>query len=521
MKNKLKILTDGWWEILIYQLKDFLDFDIQRLNKWILKKKSFDGGDFKNALIMRKFENNNDFQIIHYNNWLDPLLCSVPKNKVTIFQSHGIHIGLWFRNSMRALEKPYKIFIWAPLHILYQLFLRYKIHKFDVYLTSIPSALPYAQRFRKNAIWLPNAIDFNFFNKDIWCLDLDHNYINIFLPSAIRILKNQRKAWEIIDVISQKYPNRIKVYIIEHPGSNEQLVKDYLKKFDKHIIWLPLIDRERISIYYKSPWDLVLWNMCQHPTNAMLNMIELEAMACKAPIVAMDVFEVIKVSYDKIEELALKVLEDTWYRKEYVKRNYSYVKSKHSIENVSKRYAWILLEYTLKKGLNLNTGMNICKITKPIIIKHIHEILKIESEYFTCIGTWDLKNFTCEYYNKFDCSYLLFKWDRVIGYIIGYSDKNYWYVNRIAISENHLGGWLWNYLLTCFQDNLKYNFSTNIIELVTHDSLKIDSFYLKEGYEKYTTESSIKDFLNRKWKESSLEEFFWENRTMGIFYKNI
>lgn len=346
MKNKLKILTDWWWEILIYQFNNYIDnIEIERLNKWLLWKKSFDWGELKNSLKMRSFEKDIRFDILHYNNWLDPIICNIPKNKFTIYESHSIHFWLDLFNSLYVIESPIKRFLGFFIHYIYFILFYFKIKKFDLYFTSIPSALPYAKKIRKDAIWLPNAIDFKLFEKDYDLLKLDKNYINIFLPTSVRVLKNQRKAWEIIDKIFYKYSN-IRLYIINHNWSNYNLIYDYLEKYRNNIVWLPMIDRESIWCYYKSDWNLVFWSLWHKDNYAMLNMIELESMACKAPIVAMDSFEIIKVKYNDIESLAFKIIEDKIFRNNYVNKNYEYVKNIHSLENVSNMYI-----NTIKKSI--------------------------------------------------------------------------------------------------------------------------------------------------------------------------
>ena len=339
MRNKINILTDWWWEILIYQLQKKLSsyFYIERLNIWLLWKKSFDWWDFKNSFLMRKFEDDSRFMILHYNNWLDPIICKIPKNKITIFESHSIHFWLDLKNALYILDTPLKKNIGFFIHFIYKIFFFFKIKKFDLYFTSIPSALPYAKKIRSDTIWLPNAIDFELFDKEFNTIKLDKKYINIFLPTSVRIIKNQTKAWKIIDNLSQKYKN-IKIYIIKYPISNYKLINKYLKKYKDNIIWLPLIKRELIWKYYKADWDLVLWSMWPYKNYSMLNMIELELMACKAPVVAMDSFEIIKTKYDDIEKLSWKVLENKDFRNYYIKKNYNYVKNIHSLENVSKIY---------------------------------------------------------------------------------------------------------------------------------------------------------------------------------------
>lgn len=345
MHKNINILTDWWWEILIYPFEAYLkNIKIERLNKWILWKKSFDWGDFKNALYMRKYENNYNFDVIHYNNWVDPIVCKFPKDKITIYESHSIHIWLNFNKTIIDIESKIKKIICFFIYPFYKIIFYYKINKVNIYYTSIPSVLPYAKKIRKDAIWLPNVVDFNLF----WIvndkLNLDKNYINIFLPTSIRKRKNQIKSWEIINNFSKKY-NNLRLYVVNHPSSNYDSIDKYIKKFKNNIIWVPLIPREKLPIYYNSDWNIVFWSLYKHDDYAMLNMIELEAMACKCPIIATDSFEIIKISYENIEKLAWKVLEDNNYKNYYVNRNYDYVKKYHSIENVSKIYFENLKKY--------------------------------------------------------------------------------------------------------------------------------------------------------------------------------
>lgn len=339
MKNKLNILTDWWWEILIYQFQKFLPkgINIERLNKGILGKKSFDGWDFKNALLMRNYESHNDFPILHYNNWLDPVLCKLPKDKVTIFESHTIQLGFSLYNSVYILDWFIKRVLAFFVHFIYKVLFIIYIKKIDVYFVSIPSIMQYASKVRKDVVWLPNAIDFSVFEKNQKTIDLDKNYINIFLPTSVRKIKNQQKAWEVIDNISKKY-NNLRIYIINHNTSNYSLIDNYIKKYKDCITWLPLVNREDIGWYYKTDWDLMFWSLWYNDDYAMLNLIELEAMVCKAPVVVMDSFEIIKVKYKDIEQLAWNLLEDKDFKKKYIKRNFNYVKDVHSLESVSKIY---------------------------------------------------------------------------------------------------------------------------------------------------------------------------------------
>jgi len=353
MNKKIKILTDSWWEIIIYALKNYLnDFEIKRFNIDLLWKKSFDWWDCKNAIKLRKYENKKDFEIIHYNNWCDPIISKIPKNKITIFESHSIHIWLDLKNALNISENIFKKNIIFFIHFFYKTIFYFRIKKYDLYFVSILCILKYAKKIRKDVIWIPNIIDFSLFEKEYKTLNLDKKYYNIFLPTTIRKIKNQGKNWKIIENIFKKYKN-IKIYVIKHPSSNYKLIEKSLEKFKENIIWLPLIERNNLWKYYKSDWNLVLWSMWPYDDYAMLNMIELEAMACRCPIVAMDSFEIIKTKYEDIEKLAFKVLEDKQFRKDYIEKNYNYVKKIHSAENVSKIYLENL-KPLLKEKFNIN-----------------------------------------------------------------------------------------------------------------------------------------------------------------------
>ncbi|MDR2640881.1 MAG: hypothetical protein LBC61_06395 [Candidatus Peribacteria bacterium] len=89
---------------------------------------------------------------------------------------------------------------------------------------------------------------------------------------------------------------------------------------------------------YSANWDLVLGAFYYEKFAAILNTIELEAMACKAPIIACDLNEIIFKPLDEIENLAYKIIDDKEFRKAYVEKNYKYVLKVHSTKNVAKIY---------------------------------------------------------------------------------------------------------------------------------------------------------------------------------------
>ncbi len=244
----------------------------------------------------------------------------------------------------------------------------------------------------------------------------------------------------------------------------------------------------------------------------MMSLVELQAAACGTAVISYDKYE-IKTHLDDLEKITFDILWNPWAYKKFVEKNRKIVLQNHAPENIAK---------TLQADISrVENNIFIQPASRELIEQHMDDIEKIEVEFLSDVGVWERENFTSEYYNKFDCSYLLFKWSTVIGYVIGHTNNNYGYINRIAISQKESWQWLWNYLITCFNDNLKYNLSIDIVELVTHDSLKVDSFYLKEGFELYEKSEKITEFLKRKWKESTYEDYVWEKKYMKIFYKHL
>lgn len=169
----------------------------------------------------------------------------------------------------------------------------------------------------------------------------------------------------------------------------------------------------------------------------------------------------------------------------------------------------------------MENDINILTISEDLIKENIESLSEIEYQYFNNIGVWNVDNFLYELNNKFECSFFLFSWSKLIWYIIWQSKKTFWYINRVAVSDKYKWSWLWKYLMDYFLDNLKYNFWVNKVELVTHKSLNIGWFYAKIWYINVNKEKNILDFLKRTKKEDYKDEYIGNEKKMLIYYKNI
>jgi hypothetical protein len=102
---------------------------------------------------------------------------------------------------------------------------------------------------------------------------------------------------------------------------------------------------EELHKYYRSA-DLVLGQFGE--SLGTLSLVELEAIACGAPLVTLDKYE-LKLSLSKAEETAFKLIENPEFKRNYIKRNLDYVRRVHSEKAVSELHMKNLNEIKKKK----------------------------------------------------------------------------------------------------------------------------------------------------------------------------
>lgn len=93
-----------------------------------------------------------------------------------------------------------------------------------------------------------------------------------------------------------------------------------------------------MGYYYGAKWDLVIGSLYPKKPYAILNMIELESISYKLPILAIDLYEVLLYEVDDIEKVALRLLEDPLYKEKYIEKNYAYIARTHAPEVVASVY---------------------------------------------------------------------------------------------------------------------------------------------------------------------------------------
>lgn len=330
----IKILTNGRGETLIKPFEKYLK-DTRII--WLQKDKKYEHNDYNSFKKIQQELKKNRYDVMHMNSWFDIFLFRRKKRVKYIFESHGPHPGISFRYSLMFAESwIIKTFIFF-FYRLFKIIFLYKIRKVDLHYVSIPGILDLTRQSSPKAKRLPNPVDTEMFKKQKEHVKLDNKYINIFYPTGLRKIKNSGFALELMEKLQKRYKN-IRFYLIKQSVSNFQRYKKQLEKIEKNIIRLDQIPREKISFYYSADRDLVLGSFFPEKTYAMLNMIENEAMACKAPTLCCDLNEIVFEPIEKLEKLAYKIIDDKAYRKEYIEKTYRYVIKVHGIQNVARIY---------------------------------------------------------------------------------------------------------------------------------------------------------------------------------------
>jgi len=325
----IKILTNGRWEALQKPLEKFMNqVKIEGLDNY---KKHYN--DYDSYFLILKCIKNNKFDAVHMNCWPDLFLFTKNKNIKYIFEAHTAIPGMNFKYWNIFIENPLKKLIYILLYPIFKFFYNYKISKVDLFYVSIPWLLDLTGSKGK---WLPNPVDLSFFYKSNNSFELDKNYINVFYPNWLRKSKNCKYALDLMYKIQWKY-KKVKFYMINSHW-NQGKYKEELNLIKDNIVWINTINHSQMPNYYSADWDLLLGSFFPEKPYAMLNMIENEAMACKAPVVCCDLNEVIFEPLENLEELSYKIIEDKEYKNRYIERNYNYIKKVHSCEAVAKIY---------------------------------------------------------------------------------------------------------------------------------------------------------------------------------------
>lgn len=341
-KQKIKVFIDGF--TFLY---DSYESELKNMEFTLFKgfEKKFDF--YWNYRLLKKMFINGEldkYDVLHISNWFATLLVKYKKpHQVWLAHSHGFHIGLNFKKALEDSTFSMK-FLGFFLGLAYHNRIKNALKKTDIFAVAIPNCLNAAKKIRKDAVWLPNPINDDFFKVPKKISGLEGNP-KIFFPTRLHKMKSPELGFKIFDDILKKYP-LAKLHLIRYPQRYSQynLFKKYTDKYEKYIIWHDFIPRQEFPSYYSS-FDLVLGAFGK----GLLNLVELEAMACGATVVSWDKYEFIKIPLNDLSKFSLKLLSDNKYKENYVKRSKEYVKNVHGISAASKKYEQVILTALRKK----------------------------------------------------------------------------------------------------------------------------------------------------------------------------
>jgi len=286
----------------------------------------------KNLISFRKMMNSGrikDFDVVHLNNWENFALYKKMRDQVSIAESHAFHPGLDLKKGLAESEWWKKTAAYCCGAPLIHKAIRNSMKNFDLYYVAIPNILEAAKTLRSDAKWLPNPIDTDIFKTSKETFDVEGDPA-IFFPTRIHRMKEPDKGFDMFLKIKKRFP-KAKLHLIRYPDRHCQynFYKSYLDRMQKDIVWHPFVDRKDLPKFYSS-FDLILGAFGK----GLLNLVELEAMACKATVLTYDRYEFVKKDLNELPKLAIRLLDDSGYKKQYARKSYEYVTRVHSIPSV-------------------------------------------------------------------------------------------------------------------------------------------------------------------------------------------
>lgn len=272
-----------------------------------------------------------EYNVVHINNWENFIQYKKMSNQVSIAESHAFHLGLDLRKGLADSEWWKKTVVYGLGGPIFHKLTQRNIKNFDLYYVAIPNLLETAKTIRSDAQWLPNPIDTGIFKKSRTQFEVEGDPA-IFFPTRIHKMKEPDKGFEIFLKIKKHFP-KAKLHLIRYPDRYCQynVYKPYLDKMQKDIIWHPFVDRKDLPKFYNS-FDLILGAFGK----GLLNLVELEAMACNATVVTYDKYEFVKKELNELPEFAIDLLTRPTLKKHYTQQSYGYVINVHSPKNVCK-----------------------------------------------------------------------------------------------------------------------------------------------------------------------------------------
>ncbi|MCX9085917.1 MAG: glycosyltransferase family 4 protein [Candidatus Methanoperedens sp.] len=240
-------------------------YDDQKKEPWHHSFKTSQSSRFnKIKVIKESIHAIKKYDIIHaHSSYSIPLLFSFAK-KPFIMHLHGTDTR-----------------VYAKEHSLIGVMLRRTLKKANKILVSTPDLINEVALFRKDAVFLPNPVDFDTFQPKKSPIDIrgDFEFV-VFHPAHHSLTKrNDILIKAFSEVINQGFNARL---VMVEWGSLLKESKDLVEKLGitKNVKWIQRIEVEKMVDYYNAS-DVV----CDQFSVGQLGLVSLEAMACGKPVI--------------------------------------------------------------------------------------------------------------------------------------------------------------------------------------------------------------------------------------------
>jgi glycosyltransferase involved in cell wall biosynthesis len=289
---------------------------------------------FKNYVLTRDLYKSgeiNKYTIIHLNRPETLLLADKIPNQILIVHIHGFDIGILGKNYLKDIHNIPKKFIGYLFDKFIENKIKEKINLADIFYCSTPDLIePIEDWCKRKPTWLPNPIDTEIFSPNGPVIKLPGEPA-CFLAARLHGDKKPEIAIEIFkNYIKPRYKNATL-----HLLNIGELVGKYKKELSdpKTYFWHDFMDKKTLASKIRGA-DLVFGDF----SIGALSLLPMQVMAAKKPIITLDKYEIVKKDLDELPALTLKILEDDFFAKLYVEKNYDYIVKYHSQEAVSKAH---------------------------------------------------------------------------------------------------------------------------------------------------------------------------------------
>jgi len=217
------------------------------------------------------------------------------------------------------------------IEILFREYFHRQIRKANALWVATPDLLSYAKKIRSDAFWLPMQVTVPKTPKR------KNAVFTVFIPTRFHPIKNMKRVLPLLDVVDS-YKKEYQVILIDWshvPQPDKPLMKLIQRRY-KGVEILPFIEKREEFERILMSSDIVFGQFGKE--TSAFGRIELETIAAKVPLIALDLYEtkMLKAYHGDLEGLLKKILSNGRFRVRFVRSNYNDVMRNHSSEAIKK-----------------------------------------------------------------------------------------------------------------------------------------------------------------------------------------